>query len=449
MDRIEQLMKDAKPRVGEPDTTPGTDSARSIVFSTDPNVVSLAGRTPARRTALRAAAAGLAVAAAVAAAVVVGGSLVQQPAPDPANTGTPSVSASPTPTATPSPTQTAGLSTNGVACTPANIDLRRSTQEPVTEAIPASQQKYYKVLGCAEGWLAYELSAEGAQVIGGDGGDAWYNIAKLQDNKRFLTDFQQPWASVSSWKFQALNNDVSQNGQHLTVQQAMDQEFAQKGIPVEIRPQLLGDGPAAESGTGSPQSLGAYTSPDGRVSFNYPAAWTVQTKESSTPGAVNLAVKDASGKKLAELAFGTQGGGLGGSCGQYVPYTVLDYAEVPLPYNEAFEGVITPRFAYRAMESNGKVLASYGLTSTVGGADGKACLIYNVVNGPEESPIYMFASGLQMTAGLSDADAKAAGVLVFNTMDEAVAYRNSEEYKQVKAMITSLKIQGRDYSVAK
>jgi len=444
MDRIEQLMKDAKPRVGEPGITSGVDSARSIVFSTDPNVVSLAGRRPARRTAVRAAAATLVAAAAVAAAVVIGGSLVPQPAPDPANTGTPSISASPSPT--PTPTQTTGLSTNGVACTVANIDLRRSTQNPVTEAIPAAEQKYYTVLGCADGWLAYVLSEEGFRTVAGDGGDAWYNIAKLQDNKRFLTDFQQPWSSVYSWKFQALNNDVSQNGQHLTPQQAMDKEFAEKGIPVEIRPQLVGDGPAAAT-TGAPQSLGTSTSPDGRVSFNYPAQWTVQSKESSTPGAVNLAVNDAAGKKVAELVFGTQGGGLGGGCATPVPYTVLDYVEVPLPYNEAFEGVITPRFAYRAMESNGKVLASYGLTSTVGGADGKACLIYNVVNGPEESPTYMFASGVQMRSDLSEQEAKAEGVLVFNTMDEAIAYRNSEEYRQVKAMITSLKIQGRDYSV--
>ena len=66
MDRIEQLMKDAKPRVGAPDTAPGSESARSIVFSTDPNVVRMAGRAPARRNTVRAAAATLVAAAAVA-----------------------------------------------------------------------------------------------------------------------------------------------------------------------------------------------------------------------------------------------------------------------------------------------------------------------------------------------------------------------------------------------
>ena len=48
-----------------------------------------------------------------------------------------------------------------------------------------------------------------------------------------------------NWKFQALNNDVSQNGQHLTPQEAMDKEFAEKGIPVELRPRLVGEGPPA------------------------------------------------------------------------------------------------------------------------------------------------------------------------------------------------------------
>ena len=44
---------------------------------------------------------------------------------------------------------------------------------------------------------------------------------------------------VFNWEFQATNN------QGLTPQQAMDKEFAEKGIPVELRPQLVGDGPAA------------------------------------------------------------------------------------------------------------------------------------------------------------------------------------------------------------
>jgi hypothetical protein len=250
MDRIEQLMKDAKPRVGAPGAAPGGVSVRSIVVSTDPDVVRLAGRTTPRRTAVRAAAATLLAAAAVVGAVVVGGNLMPRSAPAPAQTGAPTpagsttttpASPSPsaaTPTASPTQASAAALTTGGVACTPANIDQLRNDQQPTVLPIPPAEQGYYTVLGCADGWLAYSISDEGGKALQLDGGNAWLRIAKLQ-NGRFLWDVRQSWGTVFNWEFQAQNN------QGLTPQQAMDKEFAQKGMPVELRPQLVGDGPAA------------------------------------------------------------------------------------------------------------------------------------------------------------------------------------------------------------
>ena len=261
MDRIEQLMRNAKPQVGAQveaqDAAPGIDSARSNVVSMDPNVVRLAlrnpaqhnpaRRAPARHKAVRTAAATVLAVAAVGGAVFVGGNLMPPPAPGPAGTGTevPTVSATPSP-ASPSPsaatssqagTAAATLSTGGVACTMANVDQQRNDQAREIKAIPAAEQPYYTVLGCADGWLAYSISDDGVRALQLDGGNAWFQLAKLQ-NGRFLSDFRQVWASVFNWKFQALNN------QGLTPQQAMDKEFADKGIPVELRPQLVGEGPA-------------------------------------------------------------------------------------------------------------------------------------------------------------------------------------------------------------
>ena len=62
MDRIEQLMKNAKPSIPDPGTTPGVLPGRSYVFSDDPNAVSLADRK-SRRTGWTATA-GVALAAA-------------------------------------------------------------------------------------------------------------------------------------------------------------------------------------------------------------------------------------------------------------------------------------------------------------------------------------------------------------------------------------------------
>ena len=287
MDRIEQLMKNAKPNVPEPGTTPGVLPGRSHVFSDDPNVVSLAGRKT-RRTGWAATAGVVLAAAAVVGAVVVADNLVPQSAP--ATTDTPSITATPTPTPTASPTVTPSATASPTptstptetpvrsvpptpttanippapttapqttapagpaagACTPANIDIQRNDQVRAIKPIPTNEQLYYTVLGCAEGWLAYAISDEGIRAIGLDGGNAWYNVATLQSNGRYLTDFGQLWTSVNNWEFLAY--DV-QNGKYATVQEGMDNEFATKGIPVRLRPQLVGPGPAAPTGTSTP-----------------------------------------------------------------------------------------------------------------------------------------------------------------------------------------------------
>lgn len=251
MDRIEELMKDAKPRVGVPGAAPGNDSVRSLVSSSDPDVVHLAHRVPARRNRLRAVAGTLVAAAAVIAAVVVGGNLMQPQAPSPAQSGIPTTApATPSPSAPasrpPAPPTTApatsapaALTTGGVACTMANVDQQRSDQQRAIIPVPANERRYYTVLGCADGWLAYSTSDEGAKAMHLDGGNAWFNIGKLQ-NGRFLVDYQQIWSSVFNWEFQATNN------QGLTPQQAMDKQFAAIGIPVQLRSRLVGDGPAGK-----------------------------------------------------------------------------------------------------------------------------------------------------------------------------------------------------------
>lgn len=259
MDRIEQLMKDAKPRVGVPGATPGTNYLVSMVSSADPNVVALAAHTPRRRPGARATAAVVLAAAAVVGAVVLGGNLMPVPAPGPAQSGVPtpptsagtptaspsaSVNASvpaPTPTPTlpsaPASTPAAALTTGGVPCTSANIDQLRNDQQRSILPIPPAERAYYTVLGCADGWLAYSISDDGVRALQLDGGNAWFRIAKLQ-NGRFLWDIRQEWSVVFNWEFQSLNN------QGLTPQQAMDKEFGQKGLPVELRARLVGDGPA-------------------------------------------------------------------------------------------------------------------------------------------------------------------------------------------------------------
>ena len=293
MDRIEQLMKNSKPHVPVPGTTPGVLTGRSHVFSDDPNVVSLAEHKR-RRSGWVGTAGVVLAAAAVVGAVVVAGNLAPQSAPAPATTDTPTVTATPTATPSPSPTATATATPTAIptaeatqlptptipavattapvappipapttvpptiaappgpaagACTVDNIDIQRADQVRAIKPIPTNEQQYYTVLGCAEGWLAYSISDEGIRAIGLDGGNAWYNIATLQGNGRYLTDFGQLWTSVYNWESHssALQNDP--NNKFATAQESMDAEFATKGIPVRLRAQLVGPGPTTPGGT--------------------------------------------------------------------------------------------------------------------------------------------------------------------------------------------------------
>lgn len=185
-----------------------------------------------------------------------------------------------------------------------------------------------------------------------------------------------------------------------------------------------------------------FTSADGKVSFDYPAGWTVALTPGASSG-LNLDVTDADGMKVASLNYGAPNGGLGGACGNPVPYSVLDSTELALPYNTAAADTITPRFTFRALQEAGRVTASYGITSSVAGKEGKSCMFYNVVSGPSDSPFYSFADAVQVNTEGKAPIGNRKGAKVFTSMDEARAYMTTPEYADAKRMITSLTIKAR------
>jgi hypothetical protein len=199
--------------------------------------------------------------------------------------------------------------------------------------------------------------------------------------------------------------------------------------------------PAAPPAAPSPspaQAWKTYVSADGRISFEFPADWSVQQPQTINPDypAVDAVVKDQAGRHVASLHYGASGG-IGGVCSTPpVPYSVLDSVELALPYNTAASNVITPRFTFRALVEADKVTASYGITSSAAGVDGKSCMFYNVVNGPAEAPLYSFADNVQTNAGAGGT----ANSKTFSSLEEARAYMQTPEYLSAKRMITSLAI---------
>ncbi len=190
-----------------------------------------------------------------------------------------------------------------------------------------------------------------------------------------------------------------------------------------------------------PDKWQTYTSTDGKVSFEYPAGWTLATPAGlgAAPN-IDVDVSDAAGMVVASLHYGPSGAGLGGACQNPVPYSVLDSTELSLPYNTAAADTITPRFAFRALLEAGRVTASYGIAGRVAGKDGKSCMFYNVVSGPAESPFYYFADVVQVNSGGTEQNGNRKGAKAFPSLEAAKAYMQTPEYVNAKRMITSLKI---------
>lgn len=152
MDRIEQLMKNAKPHVPEPGANASAMTDRSNVFSADPNLVHLAHHKP-KRTAVRATAGGLLAAACVLGAVVLAGNLAPQSAPAPAATSIPSASATPTPSIAPAEPS--------VSPTPAVISPPAALPAPVAPSTPpvSPDTSDVRTFTFPDGHISFELPA--------------------------------------------------------------------------------------------------------------------------------------------------------------------------------------------------------------------------------------------------------------------------------------------------
>lgn len=207
-----------------------------------------------------------------------------------------------------------------------------------------------------------------------------------------------------------------------------------------VTPSVGASAPVPTPPATAPAEWRTFVSAAGKISFEYPAQWTVAV----LPGAagsssVDVDVSNADGAAVASLHYGPSGG-IGGMCQGPVPYTVLDSVELALPYNPSAADVISPRFAFRALQEAGHVTASYGITSSAAGNDGKSCMFYNVVSGPPEAPLYSFADAFQVNAGAPAENGTRSGAKTFPSMEAARAYMLTPEYLDAKRMITSLKI---------
>lgn len=172
-------------------------------------------------------------------------------------------------------------------------------------------------------------------------------------------------------------------------------------------------------------ALKTFTFPDGQISFSYPAEWTVRTAQAphlpegtNAENSLEAILSDGTGNEVASITSGTYGDGAEGP----VMRTVLDQAAVPglvdinaepVSFGFAFDSFADhPQFHMGIRRSHEFVS---GTTSS-------------------GSPQIAFPNGAAVARVIF-------GEPAFPSIDAAKAWMNTEQYRQLKAILLSLKYQ--------
>lgn len=431
MDRIEKLIRSVDPLradKGASDspteiiptvigTNPESESAHEAFSDDNPVVVPLRRR---RKTAAMVLA-GAAAAAVVGGAVVVGGSLGAEsplPAasnePTPSLTPTPSTPADPTPSVSPTAEETAaGVPTGPPAdegCKPQDVDVIVEQGSDFMSTTPlTTNPEYYPVVGCTDNWMVMELTEEGYAANPRDGGNAWFYVAQRIEGQ-WLTN-SDTYGTLLKW-------DTHVHPAGLTPQELMDQRFIDAGIPVELRPELVGEGPTTSELRETHQLI------DLGVVFETRGDWDV------VPASQGVDIVNAEGEKVANLQH-SNASGLGGTCSQEpVPWEEL--GGVPVSVTVPGGAEVDGRFALRVYDGD-PLLAAPSLIAADQPTSGESCMLYNVMSGPGTGLL-----ALTTTFALSPYERGSA--LEFGSIAEAEAYVLSNEFAQLAAIADSITV---------
>ncbi|WP_461187042.1 hypothetical protein [Arthrobacter sp. Z4-13] len=183
-----------------------------------------------------------------------------------------------------------------------------------------------------------------------------------------------------------------------------------------------------------------FSDPGRTVSFELPEDWIVQSvtpDKGALPGALKVEVKKPDGTFLAALRTGLPPSPAECRGTRQRPYTVVSSVPVELAAADG-EGTIPPRVVFRVIQGY-RYFGSYGITNVVGGSDGHACELRNIVRGPAGKGDYSFGDVVSVKAFAPDE--KVAPAKAFDTLDQAARYASEDtEFANVQRMLMSLEI---------
>ncbi|PTT65422.1 hypothetical protein, partial [Arthrobacter sp. HMWF013] len=189
-----------------------------------------------------------------------------------------------------------------------------------------------------------------------------------------------------------------------------------------------GTAPSSESWT-------SFTTSDGELTFDHPAAWGVRDPAGDLPegGGAFAEVTNAAGKPLATLRTNMA---TGSTCMEKYPYEVLESQELPALTQDG----AAPRYVYETRGNDAAPgpadtpAAAYGITTMQPPTGDSTCAIFHFFTWPPTAAMFgaFFSPDNNVTPGAES----------LPYVEQAKKYAETEEYADIKRMITSLRPAG-------
>ncbi len=201
---------------------------------------------------------------------------------------------------------------------------------------------------------------------------------------------------------------------------------------------------ATPTGTGSPSATGtapasaawkSYTTADGRLTFDLPAAWSVRDPAGELPegGGAFAEVTNQAGKPMASLRTNMA---TGSTCLERFPYSVLESQELAA----LAQSGAAPRYVFET-RGNGTQpgpadtpAAAYGITSVPAPTGDSACAIFHFFTWPPNAAMF--------GAFYNPENNETPGDAFLPYLEKAKLYAATPEYQDIKRMVTSLRPTG-------
>lgn len=178
-----------------------------------------------------------------------------------------------------------------------------------------------------------------------------------------------------------------------------------------------------------------FTTSDGTLSFDYPAAWAIRDPAGEAPlGGEFVDVVNAAGKQMAALRTNIV---TGAECGDQQPYLLIDSQPMQALAEPGAADQSPPRYVFEARgdfsaaEASPPTYASYGITMMPEETGTTSCPMFQLFLWPPSGALFGQAYDPAKNATPGDPG--------LPYLEKAKLYATTAEYQDVRKMITSLR----------